>query len=122
MQYNFINNITSKEVKGSAIFGIFTDKSIKALNNSLKAPEAKKIKDAINKSPFEGKLGQKLSIYESLGSKIDKAILVGLGDKKDYNEKKFIQAVNVFCKICKEELLENIHFDTNSFTVKKIGL
>jgi len=122
MQYNFINNITSKEVKGSAIFGIFTDKSIKALNNSLKAPEAKKIKDAINKSPFEGKLGQKLSIYESLGSKIDKAILVGLGDKKDYNEKKFIQAVNAFCRICKEELLENIHFDTNSFTAKKIEM
>ena len=115
MQYNFISNITSNGVKGSAILGIFSDLSVNSLSKSINATNLKKIKAAIKKSGFGGKINEKLCIYENVGSKFEKVYLIGLGDKKEYNEKKFIQAVKMFSKICKSELLENIYFDVNSF-------
>ena len=120
MQYNFISNITSNGVKGSAILGIFSDLSVNSLSKSINATNLKKINAAIKKSGFGGKINEKLCIYESVGSKFEKVYLIGLGNKKEYNEKKFIQAVKMFSKICKNELLENIYFDVNSFLAKNI--
>ena len=120
MQYNFISNITSNGVKGSAILGIFSDLSVNSLGKSINTTNLKKINAAIKKSSFGGKINEKLCIYESVGSKFEKVYLIGLGDKKEYNEKKFIQAVKTFSKICKNDLLENIYFDVNSFLTKNI--
>ena len=49
MQYNFISNITSNGVKGSAILGIFSDLSVNSLSKSINATNLKKIKAAIKK-------------------------------------------------------------------------
>ena len=87
MQYNFISNITSNGVKGSAILGIFSDLSVNSLSKSINATNLKKINAAIKKSGFGGKINEKLCIYESVGSKFEKVYLIGLGDKKEYNEK-----------------------------------
>ena len=59
----------------------------------------------LKKSGFGGKINEKLCIYESVGSKFEKVYLIGLGDKKEYNEK-FIQAVKCFLKFAKNELLK----------------
>ena len=44
MQYNFISNITSNGVKGSAILGIFSDLSVNSLSKSINATNLKKLK------------------------------------------------------------------------------
>ena len=43
MQYNFISNITSNGVKGSAILGIFSDLSVNSLSKSINTINLKKI-------------------------------------------------------------------------------
>ena len=58
MQYDLINNITSINTKGSAIFGIFDDLNTNGLVKSLDSKDISKIKDIIKKSSFEGKIGQ----------------------------------------------------------------
>ena len=76
MQYDLTDNITSKSTKGSAIFGVFSDKNINTLSKSVSASDLEAIKGIINNSSFEGKINQNLCIYESSNQRIEKIYLV----------------------------------------------
>ena len=60
MQYDLTDNITSNTPNGAAIFGVFSDKSVKELAKSLSALDIAKIKETIKKSSFEGKANESL--------------------------------------------------------------
>ena len=122
MQYDLTDNITSKSTKGSAIFGVFSDKNINTLSKSVSASDLKAIKGIINNSSFEGKINQNLCIYESSNQRIEKIYLVGLGDKDKYNEKKFLKSVISSCELFKKENLKNIYFCIDSFISSDISL
>jgi leucyl aminopeptidase len=122
MQYDLTDNITSKSTKGSAIFGVFSDKNVNTLSKSVSASDLKAIKGIINNSSFEGKINQNLCIYESSNQRIEKIYLVGLGDKDKYNEKKFLKSVISSCELFKKENLKNIYFCIDSFISSDISL
>ncbi len=122
MQYEFINNITSNNIKGSAIFGVFDDKNIKEMSKSMGSSNIDKIKEIINKSSFEGNIGQTLCIYDTSIPKLEKIYLIGLGKKNEYSEKKFIKAIISLCKVCKNENLKNIYLVINTLINNKIKL
>ena len=81
MQYDLTDNITSNTPNGAAIFGVFSDKSVKELAKSLSALDIAKIKETIKKSSFEGKTNESLCVYETSNKKLDKIYLIGLGEK-----------------------------------------
>ena len=119
MQYDLTNNITSINVKGSAIFGVFDDLNTKGLVKSLDTKDIGNLKDIIKKSSFEGKIGQSLCIYDVLNLKLEKIYLVGLGEKNKYTEKSFLKAVNCVSQICKKENLKNIFLGLDTFIINK---
>jgi len=119
MQYDLTNNITSINVKGSAIFGVFDDLNTKGLVKSLDTKDIGNLKDIIKKSSFEGKIGQSLCIYDVLNQKLEKIYLVGLGEKNKYTEKSFLKAVNYVSQICKKENLKNIFLGLDTFIINK---
>ena len=120
MQYDLISNITSNNTKGSAILGVFSDKSIENSTKCLGASDISKIKEIIKTSSFIGNLNQSLCIYDIPNKKIEKIYLIGLGKKEEYGEKKFIKSLAAASKICKAENLKNIYILVNSFINKKI--
>jgi len=122
MQYDLTDNITSNTPNGSAIFGVFSDKSTKELEKSLSSLDVAKIKETIKKSSFEGKINQSLCVYETSNKKLDKIYLIGLGEKNKYNEKKFLKSINSFSKICKTENIKNIYLGVSSFINSFISL
>ena len=77
MQYDLTDNITSIDVNGAAIFGVFADKNIKILAKYLKTTDIAKIKEIIKKSSFEGKINQSLCIYDTSNKKLEKIYLFG---------------------------------------------
>ena len=120
MQYDLTDNITSIDVNGAAIFGVFTDKNIKILAKYLKTTDIAKIKEIIKKSSFEGKINQSLCIYDTSNKKLEKIYLVGLGEKNKYSERSFIKAVSALSKICKNNNLKNIFLSIDSLLTDKI--
>lgn len=120
MQYDLTDNITSIDVNGAAIFGVFTDKNIKILAKYLKTTDIAKIKEIIKKSSFEGKINQSLCIYDTSNKKLEKIYLVGLGEKNKYSEKSFLKAVSSLSKICKNNNLKNIFLSIDSLLTDKI--
>ena len=120
MQYDLTDNITSIDVNGAAIFGVFTDKNIKILAKYLKTTDIAKIKEIIKKSSFEGKINQSLCIYDTSNKKLEKIYLVGLGEKNKYSEKSFLKAVSALSKICKNNNLKNIFLSIDSLLTDKI--
>lgn len=120
MQYDLTDNITSIDVNGAAIFGVFTDKNIKILAKYLKTTDIAKIKEIIKKSSFEGKINQSLCIYDTSNKKLEKIYLVGLGEKNKYSERSFIKAVSALSKICKNNNLKNIFLNIDSLLTDKI--
>ena len=122
MQYDLTDNITSNTPNGSAIFGVFSDKSTKELEKSLSSLDVAKIKETIKKSSFEGKINQSLCVYETSNKKLDKIYLIGLGEKNKYNEKKFLKSINSFSKICKTENIKNIYLGVSSFINDKFSI
>lgn len=120
MQYDLTDNITSIDVNGAAIFGVFTDKNIKILAKYLKTTDIAKIKEIIKKSSFEGKINQSLCIYDTSNKKLEKIYLVGLGEKNKYSEKSFLKAVSALSKICKNNNLKNIFLNIDSLLTDKI--
>ncbi|MAW49292.1 MAG: leucyl aminopeptidase [Gammaproteobacteria bacterium] len=120
MQYDLTDNITSIDVNGAAIFGVFTDKNIKILAKYLKTTDIAKIKEIIKKSSFEGKINQSLCIYDTSNKKLEKIYLVGLGEKNKYSEKSFLKAVSTLSKICKNNNLKNIFLSIDSLLTDKI--
>ena len=120
MQYDLISNITSNHTKGSAIFGVFSDKSFENSIKCLDASDTLKIKEIIKKSSFKGDINQSLCIYDLSNKKIEKIYLVGLGKKDEYTEKKFIKSVSKSSILCKEENLKNIYIFVDSFINKTI--
>ena len=122
MQYDLTDNITSNTPNGSAIFGVFSDKSTKELEKSLSSLDVAKIKETIKKSSFEGKINQSLCVYETSNKKLDKIYLIGLGEKNKYNEKKFLKSISSFSKICKTENIKNIYLGVSSFINDKFSI
>ena len=122
MQYDLTDNITSNTPNGSAIFGVFSDKSTKELEKSLSSLDVAKIKETIKKSSFEGKINQSLCVYETSNKKLNKIYLIGLGEKNKYNEKKFLKSINSFSKICKTENIKNIYLGVSSFINDKFSI
>ncbi|MDC0482150.1 leucyl aminopeptidase [Gammaproteobacteria bacterium] len=122
MQYDLTDNITSNTPNGSAIFGVFSDKSVKELAKSLNALDIAKIKETIKKSSFEGKTNESLCVYETSNKKLDKIYLIGLGEKNKYNEKNFLKSINSFSKICKSENIKNIYLGVGSFINEKVSI
>ena len=120
MQYDLTDNITSIDVNGAAIFGVFADKNIKILAKYLKTTDIAKIKEIIKKSSFEGKINQSLCIYDTSNKKLEKIYLVGLGEKNKYSEKSFLKAVSSLSKICKNNNLKNIFLSIDSLLTDKI--
>tara|TARA_X000001036_G_scaffold175863_2_gene166459 strand:+ start:517 stop:2022 length:1506 start_codon:yes stop_codon:yes gene_type:complete len=120
MQYDLTDNITSIDVNGAAIFGVFADKNIKILAKYLKTTDIAKIKEIIKKSSFEGKINQSLCIYDTSNKKLEKIYLVGLGEKNKYSEKSFLKAVSTLSKICKNNNLKNIFLNIDSLLTDKI--
>ena len=120
MQYDLTDNITSIDVNGAAIFGVFTDKNIKILAKYLKTTDIAKIKEIIKKSSFEGKINQSLCIYDTSNKKLEKIYLVGLGEKNKYSERSFIKAVSALSKICKNNNIKNIFLNIDSLLTDKI--
>ena len=120
MQYDLTDNITSIDVNGAAIFGVFADKNIKILAKYLKTTDIAKIKEIIKKSSFEGKINQSLCIYDTSNKKLEKIYLVGLGEKNKYSEKSFLKAVSTLSKICKNNNLKNIFLSIDSLLTDKI--
>ena len=120
MQYDLTDNITSIDVNGAAIFGVFTDKNIKILAKYLKTTDIAKIKEIIKKSSYEGKINQSLCIYDTSNKKLEKIYLVGLGEKNKYSERSFIKAVSALSKICKNNNLKNIFLNIDSLLTDKI--
>ena len=120
MQYDLTDNITSIDVNGAAIFGVFADKNIKILAKYLKTTDIAKIKEIIKKSSFEGKINQSLCIYDTSNKKLEKIYLVGLGEKNKYSERSFIKAVSALSKICKNNNLKNIFLSIDSLLTDKI--
>ena len=120
MQYDLTDNITSIDVNGAAIFGVFTDKNIKILAKYLKTTDIAKIKEIIKKSSYEGKINQSLCIYDTSNKKLEKIYLVGLGEKNKYSERSFIKAVSALSKICKNNNLKNIFLSIDSLLTDKI--
>ena len=90
MQYDLISNITSNNTKGSAILGVFSDKSIENSTKCLGASDISKIKEIIKTSSFIGNLNQSLCIYDIPNKKIEKIYLIGLGKKEEYGEKNLL--------------------------------
>jgi len=82
MQYDLTNNITSIGVKGSAIFGVFTDKNLSILAKHLDSSDIAKIKEIVTKTSFEGKVNQSICIYDSSKKNLEKIYLVGMGERK----------------------------------------
>ena len=109
MQYHLTDNITSNSTKGSAIFGVFSDKSTKELTGLIEKLDIAKITDTIKKSSFEGKINESLCIYDSTDKKLEKIYLVGLGDKDKYSEKSFLKVASSLSKLCRKENLKNIY-------------
>jgi len=122
MQYDLTDNITSNTPNGSAIFGVFSDKSTKELEKSLSSLDVAKIKETIKKSSFEGKINQSLCVYETSNKKLNKIYLIGLGEKNKYNEKKFLKSISSFSKICKTENIKNIYLGVSSFINDKFSI
>ena len=110
MQYNFINNITSNGVKGSAILGIFSDLSVNSLSKSINATNLKKINAAIKKSGFGGKINEKLCIYESVGSKFEKVYLM-----KKYSQNSQTRERDIILYKNSVSYKWTVHFYTNFF-------
>ena len=94
MQYDLTNNITSIGVKGSAIFGVFTDKNLSILAKHLDSSDIAKIKEIVTKTSFEGKVDQSICIYDSSKKNLEKIYLIGMGEKNKYSEKTFLKVVN----------------------------
>ena len=122
MQYDLTDNITSNTPNGSAIFGVFSDKSLKELQKSLSVTDIAKIKETIKKSSFEGKINQSLCVYETSNKKLDKIFLIGLGEKNKYNEKNFLKSVIALSKICKSENIKNIYLGASTLINDKIDM
>ena len=66
MQYHLTDNITSNSIKGSAIFGVFSDKSTKVLTGLVGKLDIAKITDTFKKSSFEGKIKSKADQFEPI--------------------------------------------------------
>ena len=122
MQYDLTDNITSNTPNGSAIFGVFSDKSLKELQKSLSVTDIAKIKETIKKSSFDGKANQSLCVYETSNKKLDKIFLIGLGEKNKYNEKNFLKSVIALSKICKSENIKNIYLGASTLINDKIDM
>jgi len=122
MQYDFTDNITSNSAKGSAIFGVFTNKKLNGLNKVLSASQKNKISEIIEKSSFEGKLKEFLCIYDVPGTQFEKLYIIGLGEKDEYGEKKFLKVANNTAILCKKENLKNTCIDLNSLLNNKIKI
>ena len=120
MQYHLTDNITSNSIKGSAIFGVFSDKSTKALTGLVGKLDIAKITDTLKKSSFEGKINESLCIYDTTDKKLEKIYLVGLGDKDKYSEKSFLKVASSLSKLCKKEKLKNIYLALNTITNSEI--
>ena len=120
MQYHLTDNITSNSIKGSAIFGVFSDKSTKVLTGLVGKLDIAKITDTLKKSSFEGKINESLCIYDTTDKKLEKIYLVGLGDKDKYSEKSFLKVASSLSKLCKKEKLKNIYLALNTITNSEI--
>ena len=120
MQYDLTNNITSIGVKGSAIFGVFTDKNLSILAKYLDSSDIAKIKEIVTKTSFEGKVDQSICIYDSSKKNLEKIYLVGMGEKNKYSEKTFLKVINCFSAVCKKENIKNIFLVVDSLISKEL--
>ena len=66
MQYNFISNITSNGVKGSAILGIFSDLSVNFLSKSINAANQKKINTAKDVKAYAEQMGMSKEVIKKI--------------------------------------------------------
>jgi leucyl aminopeptidase len=121
MQYDLTNNITSIGVKGSSIFGVFTDKNLSILAKHLDSSDIAKIKEIVTKTSFEGKVNQSICIYDSSKKNLEKIYLVGMGEKNKYSEKTFLKVINCFSAVCKKENIKNIFLGVDSLISKGIN-
>ena len=121
MQYDLTNNITSIGVKGSAIFGVFTDKNLSILAKHLDSSDIAKIKEIVTKTSFEGNVNQSICIYDSSKKNLEKIYLVGMGEKNKYSEKTFLKVINCFSAVCKKENIKNIFLVVDSLISKGIN-
>jgi len=115
MQYDLTNNITSIGVKGSAIFGVFTDKNLSILAKYLDSSDIAKIKEIVTKTSFEGKVDQSICIYDSSKKNLEKIYLIGMGEKNKYSEKTFLKVVNCFSVVCKKRKYKKYFFRRRLF-------
>jgi len=93
MQFHATRSSASAQRTACAVVGIYEKGQLSAAARALDGKSGGTIARIIRRGDFDGKLGEVLPIAELPGAPAGRALLVGLGKRKDFGRKGFRKAV-----------------------------
>ena len=93
MQFHATRSSAASQKTACAVVGIYEKGELSAAANALDQKSGGLIRRVIKRGDFGGKAGTVLPIAEVPGAPAERALLVGLGRRADFNRKAYRRAV-----------------------------